>query len=282
VRVVEMSDGSTKKELMVQAKTIGALLGTYERGAINITGAFAVPYGTTQQGNQQAELQLDMQYLEEMLEYNKKTKPYEGPVGWFTTTHMLESLDVNVHDYFMGRINKWYQRTKDVPAVVCLMLNCDQLDKAGKTDPIVYIKTSTGIPFAKDPHTSIFHRINVDVTTYRAEQVVLDVALKGIESKGREVRMSDGVTELAAGISEMSGWLETIGRYVDDVIAGKTTPDPLLGRRLMEAMAYGSQMTSKQMDKIVNGSIRDHLMIAYLSQVAKTQLALYEKMVAIV
>lgn len=282
-RIVTMRDGTQKKEVTPQAKTIGALLGTYERGAINITGCFAIPYGIVQAGDASGnEVKMDMAYMEEMLEYNKKTTPYEGPVGWFTTTHQLDGLDVNVHDYFMRRVNRWYQRTKDVPAVVCLTLNCDLVLKTMKTDPIVYIKISTGIPGASEPHTSIFHRINVQVSTYRAEQVVLDVALKGLASKERETRIDDGVHELTAGIAQMLRWLSTIGAYVDDVIGGRATPDPQLGRQLMDAMAHGNQITSKQMDKIVNGSIRDHLMVSYLSQVAKTQLALYEKMVAIV
>ena len=55
------------------------MIGTYERGAINITGAFAVPYGVIkgQGDDSEDELQLDMLFVNEMLEHCKRTTPYE-------------------------------------------------------------------------------------------------------------------------------------------------------------------------------------------------------------
>jgi len=122
------------------------------------------------------------------------------------------------------------------------------------------------------------------VSGYRMENVALDTINRGLDNNKREVKLGDGVTELRTTLGDMITWVRQITDYIDLVLAGKVQPDADLGRKLIEALSSGhaGKFTTKHLDKIITNSMRDHLMVSYLAQVAKTQLALYEKMVVTV
>jgi hypothetical protein len=89
--------------------------------------------------------------------------------------------------------------TRDTLPVVFLTVDC-RLGK-DKLQPRAYIKfaitrtavcrkyrTSSGIPGTVSPHTAIFHRLRVDVSGYRMENVALDTIYRGLDNTKREVR----------------------------------------------------------------------------------------------
>jgi len=77
--------------------------------------------------------------------------------------------------------------------------------------------------------------------------------------------------------------LEALLTYVNKVLA---QPEPPLeasriGRKLMEMVNRAStEVPPEKLDAIVKGSLRDYSMIAYLSEMASTQLALQEKIIS--
>jgi len=265
---------SNKKE--PDQRALGTLLGTYERDFVNVTNCFTVPITIEPDSNEPPKM--DVKHNNDMIRTIQKALPNEGVVGWFSTDEQIANPEFNIHDYYLSLVNK-NKLTRDTLPVVFLTVDC-RLGK-DKLQPRAYIKTSSGIPGTASPHTAIFHRLRVDVSGYRMENVALDTIYRGLDNTKREVRLSDGVSELRTTLAEMIVWVRQITDYIDMVLAGKKQPDAVLGRQLIEALGQG-KFTSKHLDKIITNSMRDHLMVSYLAQVAKTQLALYEKMVVTV
>lgn len=55
-----------------------------------------------------------------------------------------------------------------------------------------------------------------------------------------------------------------------------------MGRRMMDVVTTAAaRLPDEQLDSLVKNSLRDYMMIAYLSSLTKTQLALQERLVTV-
>uniref|UniRef100_A0A1I7U5H9 MPN domain-containing protein n=1 Tax=Caenorhabditis tropicalis TaxID=1561998 RepID=A0A1I7U5H9_9PELO len=70
-----MSEGNEQKKCM------GTLMGYYEKGSIQVTNCFAIPFNESNDN-----LGIVDQFNQQMISALKKTSPNEQPVGWFLTT----------------------------------------------------------------------------------------------------------------------------------------------------------------------------------------------------
>jgi len=116
---------------------------------------------------------------------------------------------------------------------------------------------------------------------FPAERVALELIQGGTESKQREVQLQSGIEQLTRATEEMVAWVDRLREYVDDVLAGRRDMDAAMGRKLMDLVtSASSQMQPKKFENVLKNSKRDYMMISYLAQLAKTQLALHERMIS--
>lgn len=91
----------------------------------------------------------------------------------------------------------------------------------------------------------------------------------------------------------MIQWLERLQKYVAEVLKQKEMPaDSSMGRRLMDIVTTANtqvyrivricfipfKLPPEKLERLVKNSLRDYMMISYLANLAKTQLALQERM----
>lgn len=76
-------------------------------------------------------------------------------------------------------------------------------------------------------------------------------------------------------------WLERALDYVEEVLLKEspTAEDTAFGRKLMNIVNIAAtQLQPDKLDGLVKASIRDFMMVSYLSQLIKTQLSVQEKL----
>ena len=83
-------------------------------------------------------------------------------------------------------------------------------------------------------------------------------------------------------ITEMMTRLEHIQEYIQKVQSGEQTPDPALGRLLADTVALVPNLNSGMFEKTFHNGLQDVLMVVYLSNLTRTQLALAERIQAVV
>lgn len=66
--------------------------------------------------------------------------------------------------------------------------------------------------------------------------------------------------------------------YVDAVLAGRIPADNTVGRRLMDMVHSVPKMDNERFQEVLNGDMKDLLMVSYLTMVTKTQLSVNEKL----
>jgi len=100
-------------------------------------------------------------------------------------------------------------------------------------------------------------------------------------ASSREMHNTD-IDTLEIQIEEMLGQLTNVEAYIADVQSGKAAPNPELGRLLADTVALVPQLNPGMYEKTFHNGLQDLLMIVYLSNLTRTQLALAERIQAVV
>jgi len=117
-----------------------------------------------------------------------------------------------------------------------------------------------------------------------AEQIGLDV-LKGNSNKitGEGQLQTHGDIEgLEASILQTQELLTVVSSYIEDVQAGKVEGNIEVGRILADTMAAVPMLKPGVFEKTFHNGLQDLLMVSYLAQMTRTQLALAERIQAVI
>jgi len=205
---------------------------------------------------------LDIEYYKNMLDLHLRVSPKEELVGWYATGAGIAATDAVLH-YFFAR---------ECPAPVHLAVDTGFVDQARALRawvgaPVALGETQVGTSFTELP---------VQHCLAEAERAGL-VAMATSGEPGPQPLPSDaGDTETS--VRRLHALLATAAAYADAVCAGRLPPDNALGRRLADTVAAVPSLGRDAFDKLFNDSVHDVLLVMYLSNLTRTQLALAERL----
>ncbi|KAK7482555.1 hypothetical protein BaRGS_00026156 [Batillaria attramentaria] len=236
-------------------RVIGTLLGTYEKGAVEVTNCFAVPHNESED-----EVAVDIDYARNMSDLHKKVNSSEVIVG---------CVEVSVHSVL---IHEYYSREAKNP----IHLTVDTVMRGGKMGMKAYISTTIGVP-GKTTGT-MFTPIQTDVISYQPEQTGLEVLQQGKYNPKRSVTVKSDLVQVETACTRLRTMLHTVLEYVDNVLAGKNPADNAAGRFLLDLVTSVPQIDPDEFEKMLNSNMKDLLMVVYLANLTRTQLILNEKL----
>ncbi|EZA61724.1 hypothetical protein DMN91_003874 [Ooceraea biroi] len=257
-----------ERRKLESVRVIGTLLGTVEKGVVEITNCFCVPHKESE-----SQVEADLTYGMDLYDLNHRVNAQENIVGWWATGNEVTTHSSVIHEYYVRECNNPVHLTVDTT-----LLNTTRM--AIKA----YVCVPLGVPNGKKG--SMFTSIKVQVKCYEPEVVGLQSCSKpqlqshtqtGAKPTGAVEPMMD-LAQVSAACSKLSVMLDQVLAYVDDVLAGKQLPDNQVGRALLDMVHSVPKMTSDQFDKMFNSNVKDLLMVVALSQLIKTQLQLNEKL----
>ncbi|KAK6173407.1 eukaryotic translation initiation factor 3 subunit F [Patella vulgata] len=239
-------------------RVVGSLLGYYDKGAVEITNCFAVPHNESEQ-----EVALDIEYAREMFELYKKVNSTEIIVGWYSTGSEVSGHSVLIHEY--------YSRECKIP----IHLTIDTSLKNGKMGIKGYISTPIGVP-GKTTGT-MFTPVPVEYVYYEPEKVGVNHLQEGKYNPKRTVQMVTDLAHVETACHRLQEMLTTVIGYIDDVLSGKVKTDNTIGRFLMNLINQVPQIDQEEFESMLNSNMKDLLMVVYLANFVRTQLAIHEK-----
>lgn len=248
-----------------QDRVIGTLLGEEHDGVVEIRNCFPVPH---EDGSEQ--VAVDMEFHRTMYELHRKVSTREVIVGWYATG------GITTHS---GLIHDFYGRELSMPPVhLCVDTN---INEAGKMALKAY--TSVPISLGAKELGSRFVEVGCNMLVTDAEKIGLDVLLGNkdtITGEGDLAPRTD-IEGLEASIERTKDLLDHVGKYVEDVLAGKAEANNEVGRLLADTIASVPLMKPGVFEKTFHNGLQDLLMVSYLSQMTRTQLALAERIQAV-
>ncbi|CAB4411503.1 unnamed protein product [Rhizophagus irregularis] len=72
--------------------------------------------------------------------------------------------------------------------------------------------------------------------------------------------------------------LERVTDYVNKVLDGSIPADNTIGRFLMDTISVVPKVDKVEFEKMFNGHLQDLLMVSYLANMTRTQLAIAERL----
>jgi len=261
----------------MKSGALGTLLGIYEKNVVQVTNCYAIPY--RESDNDVPEIN-DV-FNKQMWQAFKRSSPAEQIVGWFTTNSHLSSSCTVYHSYYTSLIAEINVK-KELPPVILLTMDVS-FSSEKRLAVQAFLSSMAGIP-GKPVQAHIFQPLKVEMDAFQGEAVALDFITKGVGRKQQiGVQTESSLDQLEKTTGTMVERLEALLAYVNKVLS---QPEPPLeasriGRKLMEMVNRAStEIPPGKLDAIVKGSLRDYSMIAYLSEMASTQLALQEKIIS--
>lgn len=260
-------------------RALGTLLGFYEKNVVQVTNCYAIPFREAPDGQTP---EINDSFNQQMWQVAKRAAPSETIVGWFFTVPDIPHSCQLYHIYYTHLIGEISVK-KELPPVILLTMDVS-FSNVGQSPASVkaFMRGEAGVPGQK-PQASIFQPLKVVLDAFHGENVALGFITKGIDSERREIQLDQGLDQLEESTGKMVEWLEELLEYVNKILSLSELPaDSMIGRKLMQIVTDAStQLQPEKLENLVKNSLRDYMMVSYISHLAKTQLSLQEKMLSI-
>ncbi|KAL5012721.1 hypothetical protein ScPMuIL_011272 [Solemya velum] len=240
-------------------RVIGTLLGTCEKGVVEVTNCFAVPHNESED-----EVAVDLEYARNMYELHKKVNPSEVIVGWYSTGPEISVHSVLIHEY--------YAREAKNP----VHMTVDTILRGNKMGIKAYTSCPAGVP-GKTTGT-MFTPVPVNIDSYEPERVGVEVIKNGKLNPKRSVHMVTDLSQIETVCDDLQEKLTAITEYIEDVLNNKVPADNTVGRHLMTLVSSVPDLDLDEFEAMLNSNMKDLLMVEYLSKLTKTQISLSEKL----
>jgi len=265
VVVLSILDHYKRRKENDSSRVIGTLLGERKGNEVFVKSSFPVPHTETED-----QIVLSNETLETLLQLHKKVNPNEIVVGWYSTGDSLSYTSTLVHQVYRAKFpgESLVHLTVDV--------KCTNFKMAIKT----YVESSLKI--GKKSVVSRFDAVPIRIFANEAEKIGIDALINGQadnDTLDAPASIWSDFDNLERSMNKLLDLLEALSKYTKKAMAsGGKDGDPEVGRAVANALATIPHMDSAAFEKLFNSNVQDLLMVIYLSNLTKAQLALADKM----
>jgi translation initiation factor 3 subunit F len=265
---------------------------------LQITDCFAVPH---QEKVDDLYVAIHTEYHKSMVKFHNRVYKRDVVVGWYSTTapsgaligafacsfisirnppklsYLRLTVDNSslIHDFYIGECSE------PVHLVVDTSLSGDSMGvRAFVSQPMVVGLNS----FA-----NMFHEVKVEIVLTDGETACLHQMIHGQAALGQpwasstvlSVAESDNKADLLSSLHRLSDVINQLKTYVDGVISGSQVADAEVGIAIANALDAAECIRPEEFHANLQGRVKDMLMVSYINTLTQTQLAIADKLSAI-
>eukprot|EP00515_Schizochytrium_aggregatum_P014736 CAMPEP_0202081078 /NCGR_PEP_ID=MMETSP0964-20121228/12171_1 /ASSEMBLY_ACC=CAM_ASM_000500 /TAXON_ID=4773 /ORGANISM="Schizochytrium aggregatum, Strain ATCC28209" /LENGTH=317 /DNA_ID=CAMNT_0048648595 /DNA_START=11 /DNA_END=964 /DNA_ORIENTATION=- len=255
-----------------QARVIGTLLGTRTSSTIVVKNCFPVPH--VEKGEEEVAVGKD--FLKHMLQLHQQVNPNEEVLGWYATTAdqttLINQQSCLIQDFFSAECADPLHLVVDT-SLSGNMLAC----KAFLSDTIQLDDTVLAASFSQ---------LKVELQCAEPERIALDMMIKtSVATWNKDTskqivesaEINSDIANLEQSVARLLQMLETVESYVSDVVAKRRKPDHLVGSKIASVVSMVPRIQPEIFAKAFRNNVQDLLMVVYLSNMTRTQLAVAER-----
>ncbi|OON18649.1 Mov34/MPN/PAD-1 family protein [Opisthorchis viverrini] len=238
---------------------IGTLLGSVHKGMTEVTNCFGVLYAESD-----AIVLMDLELRKSMSQLERMVNRNQRMVGWYATGSEITEYFKLIHQvYYMQSTN----------SEVLFLLVDVSLSVGDKLGIKAYLSRPLGIPGGT--RGIVFVPLEVEIEFYAAERCAVEMMASAINPKCQlQPELGDDMLHLFHLSQNVISMLEQVITYVDDVLNGKRSADPTIGRAITQLILSIPKLDPAHLDALINSSYKDLLMITYLTNLIRTHLKL--------
>jgi translation initiation factor 3 subunit F len=249
-------------------RSIGTLLGYVSDGnVVEISDVFAVNHKDEPDGR----VMMDQEYHRKMSRLKRKVCPKETVVGWFSTGKDILPNSIVIHTFYQNAKDSMFMPTPALPSPMHLLVDTDCTNSKMSVKCFVNM-TTPGIDALVQ-----FHEIPLTLKPHSVESglaVLPPVAVGTTDAPTTQSGFDDGIATLLAK-------LKNVQKFTEKVVKGQTKVSPsdaAAARALSQALTSAEPLFGVDaFEQHCASTMQDTLMCVYLSNLARSQTALAEK-----
>jgi len=250
-----------------QDRVVGTLLGEKKGNFVYIKNCFPVPSHIVNE-----ELaQVDKVYHDQMLKLYKQVNETEVVVGWYSTGGKITYISSQMHQ-------EMYQAEFDIDQPVHLRVEIDSVIKNFKLGVKAYtVKT---VKVGDKDVLARFEHAPLEYHAYEAEKIGVDALITGQPENNQldaPASILKDFESIDLSLSKLLESLHSISLYVTKVLEKKEKGDVAIGQAIHDAISAIPKIDCGRFKKLLNGTVQDLLMVVYLANLTRTQVALADK-----
>lgn len=251
------------------ARTIGTLLGYVTDGnVLEVTDAFPVPH----QDAEGSGVLMDQDYHRNMVALRAKVSPKESVIGWFSTGAEINESSVII-DSFYRSAESGFQQGQVLQSPLNLLVNTTVAEQ--NQLPIrafLHVQTLIAEDLAQ------FHEIPSEIKI--SDEQGGKMAMTWLyETLMRTPTEKNNVDIFTKGLTDLETQFKSTLDYISRVRKGEIQGDMQFGRAISRALEEIPDFNNPSGDEqsLAASSVLDSLMVVYLSNLARVQVCLAEK-----
>ena len=243
-------------------RVIGALLGEYNEGKVDITNCYALPF--EEDPKDKKVWYVDHVYSEQMFEMFQKINTKEKLVGWYSSGPKIRPHDIEINEVFRKYCDKPVfviidvQEKKEsmgIPAESYIMK--EEVDQDGQL-----IKT--------------FFKLNTIIEASLPEEIGVEFMLKDINDPNRVGSVSKIINDKEQSLRALIKKLTDIKTYLTNAISGKIPINSQVVYNIQEIFNLLPNFDNESIIKAMSIQTNNNYLVLYLSWLAKTVVALHK------
>ena len=243
-------------------RVVGALLGEYVDGKVDVTNCYALPF--EEDPKDKKVWYVDHVYSEQMFEMFQKINSKEKIVGWYSSGPKIRPHDIEINEVFRKYCDKPVfviidvQEKKEslgIPAESYIMK--EEVDQDGQL-----IKT--------------FFKLNTTIEASLPEQIGVEFMLKDINDPNRIGSASKIINDKEQSLRALIKKLNDIKTYLINVISGKIPVNAQIIYNIQEIFNLLPNFDTESLIKAMSIQTNNNYLVLYLSWLAKTVIALHK------
>ncbi|KAI8619806.1 hypothetical protein BC830DRAFT_1102118 [Chytriomyces sp. MP71] len=255
---------------------MGALLGgvSDDGSEVEVRSSFALSITENEE-----EVSVDSEHLAQMLHLHLQANPRDSLVGWYSTGDKVDANSALIHEYFASEF-----------PIVPLHLLIDAELKDARLAIKAFVTSEAGVPTSEFAGT-MFLPIPCTIKLNDAEKSVLDLLSQakpvqdmpeytgvGAEANSSVTGVLSDMDNLERVVGAIQGMVESLQEWVAGVKSGDIKADSGIGRYLLDTVASVPLIDAVEFEKMFNNHMQDLLMVLYLSNLTRTQLAIAQRL----
>ncbi|KAJ9141798.1 Eukaryotic translation initiation factor 3 subunit F [Pleurostoma richardsiae] len=255
------------RETQGAQRVIGALLGVRSEDGteVEVRNTFAIPHTETED-----QVEVDVEYQKNMLALSLRANPREVLLGWYTTSHELNSFSALIQNFFAAPETGTFPH----PAIHLTISTEAGADISTRT----YISSPAAVNADRAAESCLFVEVPHRLQYSDADRSALETIASAAGSEARVAPMISDIEGLARALEQTTDLLDRTSDFVGAVLDEEREPNHALGQFLMNNLSLAPKVDGASIERDFNNHIQDVLMVSYLANSIRTQIDLAQRL----
>lgn len=205
-----------------------------------------------------------------MLALTLKASPRESLLGWYTTSHELNSFSALIQNFFASPDTGTFPH----PAVHMTISTEPGEDIQARC----YISAPVAVNAERAAESCLFIQVPHKILYGDAERTALEAIASAKDSESRTAPLVSDIEGLGRSLEQTVGLLDRVSEWINGVLDEDEEPNNALGQYLMNALSLAPKVDASQIEHDFNNHIQDVLMVSYLANTIRTQIDLSQRL----